>query len=234
MLRHTRLDHLSHIAYQYGRTLVFSHHNQIDIGRRAQQAQRANQELLPPLRHRAAAGIGVGALQGGEQVADGQFVITQPGQVGAHLILADRAAQRHDIGNARDLLDLAGHRPVLNGTDFTGFQTRRIKAVAVDFPGRRGWRCQFRLNAGWQVDTAQALFDQLPGNKKAGLLVKCHHDKGQTELRMREHPDRIWDAGQRNFERDGDLLFHLLRCPARVKRNDRDLCVGHIGKSLDR
>ena len=51
---------------------------------------------------------------------------------------------------------------------------------------------------------------------------------------MGEQPYRVGDTGQRDLQRDGDLLFHLFGRTAGVQRNDVDLGVRHIGEGLHR
>ena len=50
---------------------------------------------------------------------------------------------------------------------------------------------------------------------------------------MREHPDGVGDARQRDLERDGDLLFHFLRRVPGKQRDHRRLDVRDVGKRFD-
>ncbi len=60
--------HVGDILDKDGGAVVLGHHHVGDIGRGTEAAQRAQQELLPAVRHGAAAGVGIGALQRGEQL----------------------------------------------------------------------------------------------------------------------------------------------------------------------
>ena len=122
----------------------------------------------------------------------------------------------------------------MNGTDFSWLEAGRFDTVAENFAGGGGRWGEFRLDAGWQVEATQTLFDQLAGHEQARLLVESDDDEREPELGVREHADRIRHAGQRDFERYGDLLFDLFRGAAGKEGDDRDLGIGDIGKGFDR
>jgi len=232
--RDARLDHLGHVADTERRSVVFGDDDLADIGRAAQATNGTDQELLPALRHRAAAGIGVGPLQRAIELADGDLVVAQLGQVGIHFVLADRAAERDHVGNPWHLLELAQYRPILDGAQLAGLHARCVEPVAEDLASRRGRRRQFGFDARRQVEAAQAFLDQLPRHEQAGFLVEGDDDEGESELRVREHADRVRHAGQGDFERNGDLLLHFFRGAPGEEGDDRDLGVGDIREGLDR
>ena len=107
LLRHPRLDDLGKVADQHRCAIDLAHNHLTNFSRRLEQAKRAYQELLPALRHRTAAGIGVGALQCIEQLPEGQLVVTQSGQIRPHLVLADRTAERNNVSDTGHLFQLA-------------------------------------------------------------------------------------------------------------------------------
>jgi hypothetical protein len=85
-----------------------------------------------------------------------------------------------------------------------------LDAVAVDLADRGGERRELRLHAVGQVDLAQPLDDLLPGEIAVARSSKVRIRKRQAELGVREHAHRPGQARQRDLERHGDLLLHLL------------------------
>src|SRR6202022_351996 len=76
--------------------------------------------------------------------------------------------------------------------------------------------------------------DLLSREVGVGLVVESKDQKRQTELRVREHPYAAWHAGQGNLDGNGDLFLDLLRRASGIKSDHLDLCIGDVGKGLDR
>ncbi len=225
---------LGNVLDQDRRAIDLRHHHIGDIGRGTEAAQRAQQELLAPVGHGAAAGVGVGALQGGKELRERDLGVAHLRQVGVDLVLLDGAANGDKVGHARDLAQVLLHHPVLQRAQFLRAVALAGQAKAEDLADGGGQRRQLRLHAVGQVHPAQALDHLLAGHHVGGLVIEGDHQEGQAELGVREHPHGVRRAGQRGLDRDRDLALDFLGSAARVQRNDVDLDVGDIREGFDR
>ena len=155
-------------------------------------------------------------------------------QIGLHLVRLDQPAKAHHVGDAGHGLELALHHPVLQRAQFGRRKIVGLHAVTVDLTDRGRQRRHVRMDAVGKIDVVQAFGDQLAGKVVAGIVVEGDHLVGQPELGMRKQAYGIRNAGQRHFQRDGDLLFHLLGSAPGKQRDDRDLRIGDVGKGFDR
>ena len=234
-LARNRADtHLRNIAHQHRRAVAFGHHDHADIVRAGEQPDAADQHLLAPVFDVTTTGVGVAALQGAIQLLQADLEIFHAPEIGINLVLFHQPAKAHHIGHAGDEFQLPQHRPVLYGAQLARLEVRPLQAVTVNLADRRGQRRKFGLHARGQVGAAQSLGDLLARKIRIGLVVECDDDEGQAELGVRKHAHRIGYAGQLDFNRNGDLLFHLLGGTPRVERDDVHLGVGNIRKRLDR
>src|SRR5262249_45156879 len=81
---------------------------------------RADDVLLAVVLDVAGAGAQVVALEGVEQVPEGEPVGDESGRIGTHVILLDVAADRVDPGDAGNGLELWPDDPVLHGAEVAG------------------------------------------------------------------------------------------------------------------
>ena len=190
--------------------------------------------MLRAVRNVAAAGVGIAAAQGIEQMLEGQARGAQAIEIGLHLILLDQTAHGDHVGHARHLAQRAFDCPVLDGAQVGGVVAIALDAVTHDLAHRRGVGRDIGFDTGRQVDPAQALIDLRAYGQDIGLVVVGDDGEGQTELGVREHPDRVGQPRQGHFDRQGHLLFDLLGGAARVQGDHGDLGVGDVGEGLDR
>src|SRR6185369_8668658 len=85
-----------------------------------------------------------------------------------------------------------------------------------------------------EFDGLQPLEDLLPGEIAVHLIVERNINEGQSELRMRKHPDRMRQAGKFDFERYRDLLFDLFRSMAGEQCDHWSLDIGDVRKRFNR
>ena len=206
----------SNVAYQYRRAVFAGHHNPANVVRRAQQADTANSVLLRALSYVAATRIRVAAPQRVEQVLKGELVSPQFVQIRLHLVLLDKASHGHHVRYAGHLPQRAFNDPVFQGSQLGGGCAIAADAIAHDFANRRGVGCDVGLNAWRQVDTAQSFADLRANLQHVSLVVISDDCERQTKLRVRENANRIRQAGQRDFNWQRDLFFHLFRRAAGV------------------
>src|SRR5439155_25109243 len=98
-----------------------------DIVRRSQQTEAADEILLRPLLHLAAANVGVAAAQRGVNLLQAQSVVAQASQVGIHFVGFYQTADAHDVGDAGNHAQVALDHPV-----FERAQVARAEAVSFD------------------------------------------------------------------------------------------------------
>ncbi len=65
-----------------------------------------------------AARVGVARANGGDDLRERDVVLQQLARIDFGDVLARAAAERSDVDDAGDLLDLAGDEPILRGLDF--------------------------------------------------------------------------------------------------------------------
>ena len=147
--------------------------------------------------------------------------------------MLDETAHTDNVGDARHLAQSAFNHPVLLRAQVGGILTVAFDAVAHDFTDRRGIRHHVDLCACRHVNRVQSLVDLLTRNVDVGRIVIGDDSERQAELGVRENPNRVGQARQRDFNRQGNLLFNLFGGAAGVQRNHRDLGVGDVRESFD-
>ncbi len=222
------------VAHQDRRAPALLHHHVADVGGRTHQAHAADQELLLPAFHVAAACIGAALFQRLGELTQADAAVTQLIQVRLDLERAREAAEADHIGHARHGAQAALHRPFLHGAQLGRRHVRAFQHIAVDLTHRRTHRLQFRCHPFRQLHPLQALQHLLAREVVIGLVVEGQDDHRQAELGMREHPHRMRNAGQGHFQRHRHFAFHLFGGAARVQRHHRHLGIGHIRKGLHR
>ncbi len=105
--------------------------------------------------------------------------------------------------------------------------------IAVDFANWRRQRRQLWLKASREIGALQPFEHLLPSEIVVHLVVERQDDVGKTELRVREHSNRVGESAEVDLQRNRDLLFDFFGCVPGHKRNNRHLHVCHIGERFD-
>ena len=232
--RHRAVVDFPDVAHEQRRAVVLGDNDRSDVGRRAQEADAANQVLLLPFLEIVAAGVGVAARQRGEHLLQRHAVRFHTREIDVHLVLLDEPAAADDVRHARRHLQRALDDPVLDAAQLGRTRGRRFEAEPVQLADRRRQRRQLRLDVGRQAGLLQPFEHALSREIVVDLIVESERQKRQPELRVREHPHRVRHAGERDLERNRDLLLDFFRRMAGKKRDHRRLHVGDVGKRLHR
>ena len=182
------------VAHQHRGRVAFGQNDIFDVGRFAQQTYAANGVLLTALFDIATAGIAVAAFKRGKYLLQGELVGAQARQVRLHFVSLYEAAHRHDVGDTRHAPQGALDHPILKRAQGARVVGIRLDAVAVDLADGRRQRGNFGFDAGRQLHGAQALANLLARPIHVGVVVEGEYQKGQSELGMRKHPHRVWQA----------------------------------------
>ncbi len=182
----------------------------------------------------APAGVRVAAAERVGDLEQRHVVVAKLFQIGHDLVLLDQAAHRHDVGDAGRQLEIPRDGPVLYGAKIGRAHPVAPQAIAIDLADRRGERRELRRDPVRQVGGLQALEHLLAREVVVHLVVEREHDIRQAELRVREHPHVVRQAGETQLDRDCDLFLDLLGGAPCVQRDDVDLDVGDVGERFDR
>jgi hypothetical protein len=97
-----------------GAVHCFQHHR-FDVLDGLHQTQASNQGLLAPFLQDVAAGINIAGSQAAKDLLQAEIEFPQPVRVHLHLVLFDVAAERVDVGDARDGFQKRPDSGVLEG-----------------------------------------------------------------------------------------------------------------------
>ncbi|VTQ76211.1 Uncharacterised protein [Stenotrophomonas maltophilia] len=234
LARQAGVGDVGQVTHQDRRAPALRNHHAADVGRRAHQADATDQELLLSAFHVAAARIRAALLQRLGELTEADASVPQLVQVRLDLEGTREAAETDHIGHARHGAQAALHRPFLHGAQLGWRHVRAFQHITVDLTYRRAHRLQFRGHPFRQLHALQALQHLLAREVVIGLVVEGQDDHRQAELRMREHPHRMRDAGQRHFQWHRHLALDLFGGTARVQRHHCYLGVGYIREGFHR
>ncbi len=168
-------------------------------------------------------------------LADVQAISNQFVRIDANLVFPCGAAEAthiDDIGNRTELLL---ENPIFERFQRHHIETRvvALKRIPIDLPDRAVVRADLGLQSARQVHLRQPFQNLLPIPVISRFIVE-----NQTQARKSENGDgpqmiQVGDAIHGDFERNRDLLFHLLRGPARPLRNHLNVVIGYVGICLD-
>ena len=125
------------------------------------------------------------------------------------------------------------HLPVLDRPQVPRRIAVPAQTVAKNLTDGGGKRRKLRLDSGRQIGLLQSFRHLLPREIVGHLVVEGDDDVRQSELGVRKYPHRMRQSAQHDFERNGHLLFHLFRRPARIERDDGRLHIRDVRKRLD-
>ena len=226
--------HLSDVAHGDRAALARSDDDVADVGEAGEQAVGADHQRFVAVPQEAAAGAAVAEADGLVELFKRDLILAQRHQVDFDLVLADRATEAYDIGNARRHAQEGTHRPVLNRADLGVGQAGGFDGVAIDFADSGRERRQLRLHAGRERDGAQPFDNLLAGEVVVRAIGERQGDDRQAAHGYRADVDQAGDARNFAFDRQGDGAFHILRRLSRQLRNDAHLNVLNVGKGFDR
>ena len=154
--------------------------------------------------------------------------------VDADLVHLGLAAPAVDVGNARDGLEPALQNPVLDGLEVHHrIAGRPYHAVAQDLTDR-AFRRNTRLGAvGQRRQLRQPVQHLLLGFLVGVVVGKLHLHVRQPEQRDRAHRRNVGNAGQLDFQRNGDVALDLLGRLAVALGDDVHQRRHRIGVGLD-
>ena len=212
--------------------------------------QAAAKEADTPRRHGdlalgdvVAADGGVGVGQRRLELGQRDAVAAEAVGVGLHLVAPDRAAKAGQVHDPRHSPKLALEHPVLQRLDivervdfFAGSILGDFQDIAEDFPGGRLGRDD-RSHVGGQRlgDRGNAVDHFLPGRVvgEVAAVVPGHLEVGEAEERLAIDFLQARHAGERHFQRDGDLPLDLLGRRAGKEREHFDDRRRRVGVGLD-
>jgi len=104
----------------------------------AHETHAANRVRLLAEREALPADVLIRASDGARDLVERHAVFAEAKRIDIHVVLARLAAERHDIGDARDLRELSPHHPLLRGLELAeALRMRgRRELVAKDFADR--------------------------------------------------------------------------------------------------
>ena len=195
-----------------------------------------NVDLLQAGFDKASARIGVVVGELLLHLPDAQPVGDELVGVHANLIFARRAAEAgniHDVGNG---LEVLLHHPVFERLQLHHV-IRRIRAVQreeIDLPGwapvRLYLRRHSRGNSGRRKsDLREPLQRPLAVLEILFFVIENELNIGKAEQRKRPQVGYVRDAVHHDFERNGDLLLHLLGGNSRPLRDNFHVIIRHVG-----
>ncbi len=236
---------VGHVAHPDRRAFDHVEHDVADLFQRLHLARRAHHELLAAALDVAGAGVGVVAVDRGDQGRQRQPVRRQPVHVGGHQVFLQVAADGVHLGHAGDAAQLGRDDPVL---DLAQVHRRVGAAVGLarallrfhgpveDLAQAGGGRPHGRLQALGQarLGALQALVHELACEPDVGAVPEHHGDLGQPVLRERTGLLQAGQAAHHGLDREGDALLDLERRIARRGGVDLHLDVGDVGHGVDR
>ena len=168
--------------------------------------------------------------------AERQVVGAQPVRIDVDLVLLDIAADRGDLGDAGDGVELVADEPVLERAQLAQRLRRALDRVPEDVPDAGGVRAERRRHARGQAlgDEAHALEDARPREVQIDVVLEDDVDHREAERRLRPHDPHAGQTLQVDRERIRDLVLDLLRAVAGPVGEDDHLVVGQVGNRVDR
>src|SRR5271156_3211543 len=229
------LYHGRDVVYGKRRTVLCDDGGLLDIFDTAEQAHRANIDLLQAGFDETASRVGVVARQLLFYLGDAQAVGDELVRVHLHLILAGDAAEAGDVHDVGHGLKLLFERPV-----FDGFQLHQVVAgigaserVPKNLPNGAPVRAQLRLHILRQGGLRQPLERLVAGPVVRGLIVENKHHAGKPEQRDGAEMLEMRNSVHLNFNGDGDLLFDFFGGATGPLGDDLDVVVRHVRIGFD-
>ena len=108
-----------------------------------------------------------------------------------------------------------------------------VQGEEIDLADRAPIRAHLRDYVRRQGDLAETFQNALAVPVVVGVVVEDQLQVGESEERERPQMHDVRDAVHHDFERNGDLLFDLLRRNSRPLRDDLDVVIGHVGIGLN-
>ena len=168
----------------------------------------------------------------------GNVIGTQLVGIKPHLVLADEAADRRHLGDARNGFKLVAQEPVLQAAQVSQAVLMALidDQVFVHPPSARRIRSDDGMNARRQAsgDLLHVLED--PGSRpiEVGTVLEDDEDVGITEHRLRPHRFHVRGGQKRGDDRIGDLVFDDVGWFALPRRMNDHLDVGDVRQRIER
>ncbi len=197
-----------------------------------QQADGAHVDVLIAEGEVVAAGVGIAALNGGEDLGQGHVHGQQLVGIGFDLILAGGAAEGGDVDDAGNLLQLAADEPVLRGLEFIERIAAAGELIAVNLADGRPGR-ELRLQSIGQGQGLETVQHFLLVAEVVAVEIEIELYVAETEDADGAHLVEVRGAVQRGFDGNGHLLFHLFGRPGGILGDDLDQWRRGIGIGFD-
>ena len=152
----------------------------------------------------------------------------------AHLEGLHLASEAHDVGNARHASQFAFYHPILQGFEFPHVVPGAREGVAEDFARRSAQGLHLGFCAFGQVGIINHVIHLLAGELIIHVVIENHGHHREAEERGASHIRLLLHGVHRNFDRDGDELFYLLRRTSLPLGDDGNLGVGYVGEGVHR
>ena len=179
-----------------------------------------------------AAGVGIAVLNGVDHLRHGDAHGQQAIGIDLGLVLPRGSTEGGDIDDAGYRLDLADNEPVLLRLQLVQAVAGADELIAIDLTDRRFGR-ELRLKIVRQRERLQPIERLLAVDEVGRVEIKVELDVAQAEDADGADFGQLRRAVQHRFDRNGDLLLHLLRGPCRVLRDELDHRRRWIGIGLD-
>ena len=201
----------------------------------AEEPERADVHLLQAGLHKVAAGVDVVIRELLFHLANAQAVRHQLVGIHAHLIFPRRAPEGADVNNVGNGLEFLHHGPILDRPQIHDVNLRvgTFQHIPIDLSRRTPVRAHGGLKALGQISLSHPLHDLLPVPVIVGGVVEDHQHERQAENRFRPEMREMRNSIHLDFDRNRDLLLHLLGGPAGPLRDDGCVVVRDIGIGLD-
>ena len=212
-------------------------HDVLEIGARAEVAVAAHHVLGAAEFDHAPADLAVAAAHGLHDLADGEAVGAQPVGIDVHLVLADVAAERRDVGDAGDRLQVSsGDTSPAAIAGRRGCASRVVHEHVLEHPaeaGRVGSELGRDALRQARKDRREVLERPRARPVDIGAVVEDDVDERVAEVRDAAHRLDVRRADERRDDRRGDLVLDQVRAaiPARV---DDHLRVAEVGDRVER
>ena len=213
----------------HGRDVLQEHRHAVALGddhvlhvvERLQQPHASHVDALASEAQVVAADIGVAGVDRGEHLGQRDPVVEQFLGIDVSLVLARRAAERHDVDDSGDLLDLATGVPVLDRLQLVQGIAGPVEPVAVDLSDGRPGR-ELRREVVRQADELHAVQGFLPVREIFGAVREVELDVAQAEQTDGSRVLEARHTEQRRLDRHRDLPLHFLGGPRGILRDELD------------
>src|SRR5580693_4729821 len=170
------------IAEVHGHTITLNDQNVLHFRNGAQKAESANVDALISHGQIVAADIGIARADCGQYLRQEDVVLQQFLRINFRYVFAGATAERRDVDNSGNLLDLALYEPIFRGLQLVERVSRADEAITINFSYRRPRR-KLRGDVRRQSDQLQAVQGFLAVPQIIAVIVEVEFYIAQSKYR---------------------------------------------------